>query len=253
VIFSKTGYKRPMNHRHMTSWSIQSGRGMHTVPRRFTTAPGYACLLMMWAALAGCNGLTLLTPEEQTAISLGEKVVVLVRVRCTIENDETWQPFHSSALVDNVSLGLGAFDTGGETKQLSGMKFLSPESRGEGWTYLLLQPGTYYLSFYGPQRSTAFAYQRSMKEAPRWRLDVPSDARLVYAGTMHLHGDSEKAIFGGRLLNTLDREKSSLENDEAVATRLLSGYFPDLGQVSVALMRRHEEEPIILRSPLPGP
>lgn len=236
----------------MTS-DIQGGRGMRTLLRRRTAGLGYACLLTMLTALAGCSGLTLLTPEEQSAINLGEKVVVLMRVQCTIENGETWQPFQSLALIDNVSLGLGAFETGGETKQLSEMKFLSPESRVEGWTYLLLQPGTYYLSFYGPRRTNVFAYERSKKEAPRWRLDVPSDARLVYVGTMHLQGDSQKAIFGGRFLNTLDREKSSLGNDEALARRLLSQYFPDLGQVSVALMRRHEEEPIILRSPLPGP
>jgi hypothetical protein len=204
------------------------------------------------SCLVGCASTGLPTAIEKTAISTGEKAIVLLRAECVIGDQTPYQVFSNSLTDDNVSFGLGSFETGGEPKRLEILRFLSPESRRNGWTYFILEHGTYYLAVYPPRRTDALSYQRGLKNAPRWRIDVPRNAGLVYAGTLRFAGESDRLLFGGRILKSIHMDTMSVANDEALARKLLIEHFPGLGEVHVVLLKPHKGT-IILHSPLPSP
>jgi hypothetical protein len=189
---------------------------------------------------------------EKTAVDAGQKSIVLLRVQCTVEDGTPYEAFAHALVDDNVSFGVGSFDTGGEPRRLELLRFLSPESRRDGWTYLVLPHGTHYLAVYPPRRTDVFSYQRSLKDAPRWRIDIPRGARLVYAGTLRLAGASDRLIAGGRILRSIRVDAMRVADEEALARELLVEHFPGLGEVHAALLVR-QEGPIILHAPLPSP
>lgn len=223
------------------------------------TTPGGPLGLLGWLGiwlllghLAGCASTSLPADKERTAVSAGELAVVLLRVVCTVEDEQPYEAFSYSMIDDNISFGLGSFETGGEPKRLERLRFLSPESRKDGWTYLVVPQGIHYLAVYPPRRTDVLSYQRSLKTAPRWRMDIPANARLVYAGTLHLSGASSHLLLGGRIMNAIRTDTMSIANDAAAARTLLQEAFPEFGEPQTALLRR-QEGPTILRSPLPSP
>lgn len=212
---------------------------------RFTAALAAA------AQLAGCASTGKPTERENAAVLGGERTIVLLRVVCAIENQQAFEPFASSLVDDNVSFGLGTFETGGVPVRSSSLRFPSPASRNQGWTYFVLPHGTCYLAVYPPRRTGAFAYDRSLINTPRWRIDIPQGAGLVYAGTLHLTGKSDWLIGGGRIMNSIQHAATTVGNEQARAGKIAAECFPELGRMQVALMRRHEGGPVILKSPLP--
>ena len=202
--------------------------------------------------LVGCASTGLLTAKERTAVGADEKAIVLLRVDCTIENQQPYEAFSHSLVDDNVSFGLGSFETGGEPKRLPLLRFLSPESRKDGWTYFVLPHGIHYLAVYPPRRTDVLTYERELKNAPRWRMDIPPNARLVYAGTLRFTGESTGLLFGGRIVRTIRIDDMSVTNDEESARKLLTEEFPEFGEIQILLLRL-QQGPIILRSPLPSP
>lgn len=201
--------------------------------------------------LSGCASSGLPTAKESTEVGAGEKVIVLVRVVCTVEDGQGYEPFSHSLIEDNISFGLGSFETGGEPRRLGLLRFLSPESRKDGWTYFVVPHGIHYLAVYPPRRTDILTYERAIKSAPRWRIDIPDNARLVYAGTLHLTGESSQLIFGGRILNSIRIDDMSATNEEEWARKLLTEGFPGFGDVQTALLSLHQG-PTILRAPLPS-
>lgn len=201
--------------------------------------------------LVGCVVTTgLPTATEMKAVSVGEKAIVLLRVESTIENQQPYEPFASSLADDNISFGLGGFETGGEPERTEIQRFLSPESRRAGWTYFVLPHGTYYLAVYPPRRTDIFTYLRSLASAPRWQIDIPTGAKLIYAGTLQLTGESDWLLFGGRIMSSIRSGEINVADDRQNAFKLLAEHFPELGLGQAVLMRR-QKGPIILHSPLP--
>lgn len=202
--------------------------------------------------LVGCTSIGLPTVNERTAVGAGEMAIVLLRVDSTVENQQPYEAFKHSITDDNISFGLGAFDTGGEPRRLALLRFLSPESRKDGWTYFALPPGIHYLAVYPPRRTDVWTYERSLKNAPRWRLDIPPNARLIYAGTLRFTGKSTPLLSGERIMTSIQIDSMSVTNEEELARKLLTKELPEFGEVQSALLRLHEG-PTILRSPLPSP
>jgi hypothetical protein len=216
---------------------------MRRVPRRLF-------LVSILIGLVGCASIGAPTPEERTAVAASEKAIVLLRVQCTLENRQPCEPFRHVVGDDNISLGLGSFKTGGAPERLAS-RFLSPESRKGGWTFLILPQGTYYLAFYPPRRTDVFTYARGIKDAPRWRIDIPPDARIAYVGTMRLSGASDALLFGGSIMRSIRADEMSVANDEELARALVKGELPGVGEVRTVLMRL-QEGPTILHAPLPA-
>ncbi|RPJ35560.1 MAG: hypothetical protein EHM17_01905 [Verrucomicrobiaceae bacterium] len=202
---------------------------------------------MLAVHLAGCASTGL---PSQAELGAGAKAVVLLRVQCTIEGGRPYEPFGFSMVDDNVSFSLGSFETGGEPRQTGMLRFLSPESRRAGWTYLVLPHGMHYLVVSPPRRTDVFTFDAMMKRAPRFRIEVPAHAQLVYAGTLRIAGESDWLLTGGRIMKSIRGDETRIVNEQALARQLAAGYFPGLGDLQTVLMRHHEG-PVILRSPLP--
>jgi|688.fasta_scaffold100857_5 hypothetical protein len=202
--------------------------------------------------LAGCASTGLPTVEERTAVGASEKAIVLLRVLCTTEGQQPYEAFGYSLVDDNINFGLGSFKTGGEPERLVPLRFLSPESRKNGWTYFVLPHGIHYLTVHPPRRTDAFTYERGIRNAPRWRIDIPQDARLVYAGTLRFTGESDALLLGGRIVRSIRIDEMSVSNDEDLARKLLTEEFPGLGEAQTLLLSL-QQGPTILRSPLPSP
>jgi len=158
-----------------------------------------------------------------------------------------------------VGFALGSFDTFGEPGNAV-MRALSEESFDAGWTFFVLSPGIYYLYIRGPdsnetsKRAATDYYHRYYRDVPRWRIDVPESAKLIYAGTLNLAGKVEGTLlFGDKIIVPVSTQEVPLSDDRESADRLLTKHFPDAGEVQTILMQRwHPGDPLIFRSPLPG-
>lgn len=203
------------------------------------------------SCLVGCASTGLPTVNERAAVGAGEKAIVLLRVQCTIENQTPYEAFSYSLMDDNISFGLGSFEAGGEPERLALLRFLSPESRKNGWTYFVLPHGIHYLAVYPPRRTDVSAYERGIRNAPRWRIDIPQNTRLIYVGTLRFAGESDWLLFGGRILRSIRIGEMSVTNDEEPARKLLTEEFPGFGEAQTILLRL-QQGPTILRSPLPS-
>lgn len=214
------------------------------IVRLFSAAIFISCLV-------SCASTGLPTVKERTAVGAGEKAIVLLRAQCTIESQQPYEAFSYSLMDDNISFGLGSFETGGEPERLALLRFLSPESRKNGWTYFVLPHGIHYLAVYPPRRTDVFTYERGIKNAPRWRIDIPPNAKLVYVGTLRFTGESDCLLFGGRMLRSIRIDEMSVTNDEELAHKLLTEEFSEFGEAQTVLLRL-QQGPTILRSPLPS-
>ena len=209
---------------------------------------GLLVSLILCVQLSGCASVSTPTASELTNVNRGEKVIVLFRVTCMIEG-QPYEPFSFSTIIDNVNFGLGSFETAGEPRLVMN-RYLSEASRREGWTYLVLSPGIYYLAVRPPQRTDGFTYDRMLQSAPRWRIDVSKQAKLMYVGTLSLSGTADKLLFSGRIMSAIYSDDARIENEYVRASRLLSEHFPGLGTPQTVLMKRWKEgDPIFIRSP----
>jgi hypothetical protein len=127
----------------------------------------FSSVLAMAINLVGCAAsIGLPTARESAAMSAGEKKIVLLRLECTVQN-QPYEPFRPSLGAEfNIGLGLGSFETGGRPKFIDTLRFLSPESRREGWTYFVLPPNIYYLAVYPPRRTDVTTHAEECKELP---------------------------------------------------------------------------------------
>lgn len=155
-------------------------------------------------------------------------------------DSSTFEPFKSSISEDNVRISLGSFQTGG-FNIISSQVFLSSNSRKQGWTYLILEPGIYYLGFTGRELTG--------KDQPRYRIDINPESPIVYIGTMHLQCHSKWNIFGIKKCDSIDSH--AVVNEEALAKELVSENLEEMGHLKSSLMQLHTEKTLIFRTPRP--
>ena len=190
-------------------------------------------------------------PVERSDIDTGEKAVVLLNIQCTIDN----QPYESfiepTFTTEPIFLfGVGTFETIGEPKIVT-HRFLSPETRRAGWTYLMLSPGVYYLAVLGPNSSVVSkASGKYLQEAPRWRIDIPKNVNAVYVGTLQYTGKSNgELLFGGKIIIPAGGDEPTIRDDHSIASGLISHHFPDAGEAKTILMQRwNPGDPVVIRS-----
>jgi hypothetical protein len=206
--------------------------------------------LLLAGQIAGCAPFYLINEEDRIAVMGRRSALVLLRVECNIDH-QPYEPFPSSVSMDNITFGLGTFETVGEPQYVIN-RYLSDASRQAGWTFLLLPPGVYYLTIRPPQRSDWYAYEKMLKTGPRWRIDVPGQAQLIYVGTISLTGVGDPLLFGGNILRTINVDDIPIRNEQDLAVSLLTTHFPNTTGVSTILMQRWAPgDPIIIRSTVP--
>jgi hypothetical protein len=197
-------------------------------------------IAIAFAAL-GCFGCAQSGPPSQSVIERargGEEALVLVRVTFAANDGRRFEAFAHIAASENIGFALGDFETGGvPSKGIDHtLPFLSEASRKDGWTYFRLKPGKHYLAVQGPRRRNYFAYARAFRTAPRWEIEVPAGAAVIYAGTLHLRGTTRSLLIEQDRIGAITGAEVA---DETQAAALAAQHLSSLGPPRTALMKRH--------------
>ncbi len=195
-----------------------------------------------------------LTPTDLVEIREQGKPILLLRFVVEEPDGTPIKPFAHLWAHNNLQLGLGDFDTGGFPKKQLLFWFLPGDARDQGWIYLPLTPGTYYLAvrpagMFLSERGRYIAELLMFKSWPRWFIDIPAGASVVYGGSLYFVGEGTEHIFGGDRVDWLDAERSQIRNQEAQAKKLAAEHLGDLGPFTTVLMERHKTDTFILRTP----
>ena len=121
-------------------------------------------------------------------------------------------------------------------------RFLSDETRWQGWIYFLREQRTYFVAI---RSGLELGYSIPIEYAPHWRIDVPLNSRLVYAGTLHYMGEN-KGFWNDR---NLAPYKWLMRNEEDLAKEVAARHLPDLGPPLTILMQHTPRGKILLRTP----
>ena len=208
-------------------------------------------MVVIALAASGCVNVGRPTVNDLRTKDGHNRTVVLIRVVTEIDGRKL-PAFPGAYGLDSIWLGLGGFSSGGKIA-VAPLQFFSKETRLDGWTYLILEPGIYYLAPHPPQNENAFAYDASWKQtSPCWRFDIPRNVPVIYVGTVFVPGTGLWQIFGGRRLYDFDIKRFDICDESAAAGTIHEAWLEDLGPLTTRLVENYSSsEPIILESP-PG-
>jgi hypothetical protein len=204
-------------------------------------------LLAALAAFAtlglGCQAVGGLTDAERNQLCAGERVVVLLRLECAIDGQPA-EPFGEEEFAGApiFGFGLGSFETVLEPVPIAPRMLASDSERG-GWIYLFVAPGTYHFAVLGPD-SNVISMQQTISRsplthAPRWHMDVPDEATIVYAGTLSFEAKSTgELLFGGRTIQPDPGGTVSVRDEFDEAKLVADRHFPAVERVTSVLLRR---------------
>ena len=169
------------------------------------------------------------TVNERSDVQSGKKSVVLLRITCELIEDNTPIEAFPSGRSNPVYILKGGPILGGKIEGGTGNRFLSAETRKQGWVFFYLEPGIHYLVFEG-----ILSY-RQMFYSPRYEVKIPENFPVVYIGSMHLY--CRKALFE-KGCGTFDKGRMIVSNEEIKAKKLQKEFLPDLGSLQTVLMER---------------
>lgn len=168
------------------------------------------------------------TVNERSDVQSGKKAVVLLRITCESQEDNT--PIEAFPRISNpVYIQKGGPVIGGKVYGFGRYGFLSPETRKQGWVFFYLEPGIHYLVFEGILSIRGIYY------SPRYEVKIPENSQVVYIGSMHLY--CIKYDFG-RSCGAFDKDKMIVSNEEIKAKKLQKEFLSDLGSLQTVLMDR---------------
>lgn len=210
-------------------------------------------LLIFIGFFSNCAFNRLPSRDERSKILAGQQAIVLVRITAELLDGTPVSAFPCNFMADNVNIGLGTFDTGGELELVESPRSLSAELREKGWIYLILEPGSYYFGIIGPQMTTYDIWKQQIKYAqPRWRTDIPVDTHVVYIGTLHLYCSGGTTVFLTKITKRcfeIDEHRTIIQNETVSAQKLADEYFGDYGSLQTLLIQRHDSPTIIFQAP----
>lgn len=189
-------------------------------------------------------------PSPQELRTGGERPLSVLLLRIILEVDgQPGAAFPSGSTGDGVTIGLSDFSTGVSAKPVA-VRFLSDETRLDGWVYLVLEPGPRYLATREPRSQNAFDYEARWKTCPHWSLEIPANSRLVYGGTLFLPGAGRWMMFGPRAMVEFDSSRLEVRDESAEAEAICRKWFPDLLPMSVQLAEEHRPgDTMIIETP----
>lgn len=170
------------------------------------------------------------TLNERSDVQSGKKSVVLLRITCELIEDNTPIEAFPGAMSASVMILKGGPILGGKVEGGMGIRFLSAETRKQGWVFFYLEPGIHYLVFEGMASGAGMYY------SPRYEVKIPENSPVVYIGSMHLYCESPY-IFE-TACGTFDKGRMIVSNEEIKAKKLQKEFLPDLGSLQTVLMNR---------------
>lgn len=170
------------------------------------------------------------TVNERSDVQSGKKSVVLLRITCELIEDNTPIEAFQGSMSASVMILKGGPIIGGKVDVAGAYRFLSPETRKQGWVFFYLEPGIHYLVFEGMASAAGMYY------SPRYEVKIPENSPVVYIGSMHLYCESPY-IFE-TACGTFDKGRMIVSNEEIKAKKLQKEFLPDLGSPQTVLMER---------------
>ncbi len=208
----------------------------------------YVVLLSLVILLAGCasTGVRLPSVQDEEAIQLKEKAIVLLRLK--VEKDgEPFNPFkrYGGSRHSYFRLKLANMDEGESPKyiyftQIWNIPAASPslESKKEGWMYLVLKPGTYYLSFFPPGSKEPSQSDDVSPQVSAFRFYVPKGESIMYVGSLSVSCKWSRGIIG----NFIGESSKIVVTDETEsAKKIAQASLIKYGQMSTSLMQQYDK------------
>ena len=133
-----------------------------------------------------------------------------------------------------MRIAVRSFETGGEVRRVSRIRSFFTEALNDGWIYITAPAGTTYLSFiaeYGPDTWDEIA--------TRWRIDIPDEPGIVYAGTAVIGGTHGWLNFR-RNISRYFIEEAVIHDESDLAQAVVDRAGLNLGPMRTAIMQRHE-------------
>lgn len=172
------------------------------------------CLFaLVTACLCGCSTVGGPRGKEARDVQQNHKTIVLVRMVCADDvpglPHRRWNFVLDSWRMDKPN---GQMELSPHHERPS-QRLLSKSLRGQGWFYLVMDPGNYCLEF-----SAADAYVAISDDdndpRPFYYLSVPANKKLVYAGTVDFElrtGTQKKNVGIALSLNRISDESRAAE------------------------------------------
>jgi len=204
-------------------------------------------LLSLVILIAGCASpptVRLPNIQEEASIQLKEKTIVLLRLN--VEKDgEPFNPFkrYGNRTYNTFRLKFSNMDEGEDPRYIdnyptrSRIPAVSPslESRKEGWMYLVLKPGTYYLSVFPPGSKEPRKFDDVSLQVSAFRFYVPKGEPIMYVGSLSVSCKWSKGIFR----NFIGRSSRIVVTDETEsAKKIAQASLIKYGQMSTSLMQQ---------------
>jgi hypothetical protein len=219
-----------------------------TAPRRGARPRRVAlAVLALLLPLAACLSRPALDEDERAALGAGRAALVLVRFECTFAGAS--RPCFEEPLLFQhrawVALWLEDIDSVHDPEEIY-WRPPTEAARRDGWMALALAPGIHYLYVQASERAMTAALFTPLRGAERFRVDVPGDARAIYAGTLRFPFDEPYSDLQPNVPGV-----TALATDDAAAAALVAAtLIPDPVEVRAEPMRRWSDfDPLIFRSP----
>ncbi len=207
-------------------------------------------LLSLVIILTGCatTGVRLPNVQEEKSVLLKEKTIVLLRLK--VEKDgEPFNPFNKLIAGSGhmyFRLKLANMDKGEYPEYITldnshySIPAASPslESKEEGWMYMFLNPGTYYLSFFPPGSKEPSQYDKVPPQVSSFRFYVPQGESIMYIGTLSVSCEWSRGI-----IRSFIGESSGIvvTNKTESAKKIFHTSLTKYGQMSTSLMQEYDK------------
>jgi hypothetical protein len=199
-----------------------------------------AVLLNIIAYFISCASTGKPQAKERSLIQEGKQSIVLLRINGTLDDGTSVEPFPGSFYQDNMNIGVCSDDPEGKVERVIPQKFLSSETRKQGWIYLILKPGTHYLAFQGARTTIPFIWDKQLQNARRLQIDIPEVTPSIYAGTLKLRCRNAWNIVGAKNCHYYDESRMVIHDETKLAKEIVAEHLSDYGTPQTVLMRRYD-------------
>jgi len=177
------------------------------------------------------------------------KSIVLVHIRCTVDNAPDYSHGNATGCSRLVGIGDAGFESGGLLRAMRN-RFVSTQAQDEDWAYFERPPGTYYVAVAGPDSGPAWVdvTQGPPERMFHYRIDVPEQAGVVYVGTLELTGTvTGKMTFGVPHVEPRNADALPVVDERDGAVAVAAEHFADKPFETALMTPWQTGQPLVLR------